>query len=59
MNHVDALNLILANACPSEVLDDDIKVFILELHCGEAEVRARLISTMNTIQYEVLSVMVR
>ena len=55
MNHTDALNLILSNACPMRVEGDEY-TFHVELHCAIAVVNARLISTKDTIQYEILSV---
>lgn len=56
MTHADALNMILANACPAQDHDDGSRTFVLELHCVIMEVRARLASTVGSIQYEVISV---
>lgn len=55
MTHTEALNLILAHACP-QANDDDVSTFVFDLHCQEVTVKARLVSTFQTIQYEILSV---
>ena len=56
MTHTEALDLILANTCPSDAPRGDVLTFDLDLHCTVARVQARLLSTMNTIQYEIVSV---
>lgn len=55
MTHTEALNLLLAHACPSHN-DGDLSFFTIDLHCQSFEVVARLVSTLNTIQYEIVSV---
>jgi hypothetical protein len=71
MNHTDTLNLLLANACPANVtrgdgspifnpgtdkkMSDDLYTFNLDLHCVNAVITARLVSTVETIQYEIVS----
>lgn len=55
MDHTTALNLILANCCPvRRVADTD--VFILEGHCMDFTVYAKLVSTKDSIQYEIIKV---
>lgn len=55
MWHETALNKMLANACPREVVDD-IKVFEFDLHCATARVTAELVSTVGEIKYNILNV---
>ena len=59
MNHTDALNLILAHCCPATRDDDGVSTFILEAHCADITVTARLTSTKDTIQYDIESVEVQ
>jgi hypothetical protein len=56
VTHIEALDLILANACPADLLADGVRTFHLQLHCREVEVKAKLISTVDRIQYEILDV---
>lgn len=57
MTHTDALNLILANCCsnPAPHKGEDVLMFDIELHCMQVTVYAKLVSTMNAIQYEIVS----
>lgn len=59
MDHYEGLNLLLANACPKEIIDagdgDYYKVFELDLHCDIAKVTAEVISTVGTIQFRIVS----
>lgn len=55
--HYELMNLLLAHNCPSNASNDptdDHAVFTIELHCVTFEVTARLTSTVNTIQYEII-----
>jgi hypothetical protein len=56
MEHDDALNLMLANACPRAENDGDIRYFEFDLHCATAKVKAEVVSTLSTIQYKIISV---
>lgn len=58
MTHEEALNLILAHACSSETLPNDVQVFPIETHCVSFTVKARLLSTVGSIQYEILNVVI-
>lgn len=62
MTHTETLNLILANSCPSETwtnADGTVTYkFGIVTHCVEWEVTATLASTMNTIQYNIISAIV-
>ena len=52
MTHEEALNLILAHACPQEI-DDYIGTYVIELHCNMVKVTAELVSTFEMIQYKI------
>lgn len=57
MDHEYALNHLLANACPTWVSDDgDIRQFTFDIHCVEAVITAKLVSTVDSIQYEIISI---
>lgn len=59
MNHETAFNLLLANCCPKGSVGpaaDNIDVYEFDLHCRTARVTAKLVSTVNTIQFEIISV---
>ncbi len=55
MDHVTALNKLLANSCSNPDYPDDGKtrVFDFDLHCAKANVKAKHI---GDLQYEILSV---
>ena len=55
MNHVDVLNEMLANNCPSDNLSSDIRTFYFEGHCVEYKITAKLLSIVPTITYEIIS----
>lgn len=55
LDHYDVLNAILANDCPKSMEDDGfVRTFEFELHCMTVRIKTRLISTVDTIQYEIL-----
>ena len=54
MNHEDALNEILAHTCPDEE-NNDVLVFVLDLHCVNATVKARLVDNVQN-KFEIISV---
>lgn len=54
MTHEEALNLMLANSCHNTNLDGN-DVFIFEGHCLMFRITAKLISTLDTIQYEIIN----
>lgn len=56
MNHTEALNLLLANSCRVDHGEDDLRTFVFDLHCVEAKITARLVSTVDSIQYEIINV---
>lgn len=55
MNHVDVLNEMLANNCPSDDLSSDIRTFYFEGHCSEYKITAKLLTVVPTIAYEIIS----
>lgn len=50
------LNLILSHACPNGGHDDatGISTFIVETHCIEWTITAKLLTVLPTITYEIL-----
>lgn len=57
MDHKTVLNKLLADACPFELDvngDPDVRTFIIETHCVSHKITARLVSTVDEIQYEIL-----
>lgn len=55
-DHEAVLNLLLSHACPVDDRTTDVSTFRIDLHCKEVEVDARLVSTMDTIKYEIVAV---
>lgn len=56
LDHTTVLNLLLSHACPVDDRTGDTRTFRIDLHCKEVEVEARLVSTFQTIQYEIVAV---
>lgn len=56
MTHEEALNLILAQSCHNGPDENDVRTFHITLHCVEMQVKAKLASTVDTIQYEIVDV---
>lgn len=56
MTHTEALNLILSHACPSQIFGEDGYEFVIDTHCTSLRVRANLVSSVDTVQYDILSV---
>lgn len=55
MEHYDVLNAILSEDCPREIMEDGlVRIHEFELHCMTVRITAKLISTVDTIQYEIL-----
>lgn len=54
MTHEETLNLILSNACPIEVVDNNVYIFHLVAHCKSFDVIAERIANGK---YKVLSCM--
>jgi len=55
MNHEQALNMMLANSCHNTDAEGN-DIFMLEGHCLTFRVTARLVSTLETIQYDIVNV---
>lgn len=55
MTHEEALNRILAQACPNNIAEEDaaIRTYYIELHCTALSIRAR---SLGNLSYEILSV---
>lgn len=63
MDHIEALDLMLAHACQESVeyshaLGADVITFTLTAHCTKYTVEAILVSTFKTIQYKIVNVTV-
>lgn len=57
MNPVDALDLILANCCPSDVRPDSVREFVIDGCCVTFTIMAKLIDDEpDNIRYDILSV---
>lgn len=59
MTHEEAFNLLLANCCPKGSAGhaaDNTDVYEFDLHCRTARVTAKLVNTVNTIDFEIISV---
>lgn len=55
ISHEAALNLILANECRIGI-EGDVEYFEFDLHCKIVKIAAKLISTIDTIKYEIVSI---
>lgn len=59
LDHQSVLDLFLSLSCVAtteEVEGETIYTFRFDLHCVEVEVKVKLVSTFQTIQYEIVSV---
>lgn len=55
ISHKDALNLILDYTCSNKTDDEGYTVFVIDLHCKEARVSAKL---LHQYEYEIKSVVI-
>jgi hypothetical protein len=56
LDHTSVLDLLLSHACPVDDRKTGVSTFRIDLHCKVVEVDARLVSTVETIKWEIVAV---